>query len=566
MPRLTRHYAHWPEGVPHTLEVQDRHLFSLLEDSAKASPAKTALYYYGREISYQQLYNASLMLAGYLQQHFEVQHGDRIVLLMQNCPQFVIAYYAALRCGAIVVAINAMSTTEEISYYFEDSGARVLVTTQEIFERVQPLLNEDFLRGCIIGATSEFAGCQQNTPYLDIPDFVREPRRVQSHAKLHEFSAALAAGIAPLPLHGSASDLAVIAYTSGTTGKPKGAMLTHRNFNYNIRQRALWLKEGSHFTAMLVMPVNHMGGMFVMNLAMCNGQTLAILSRWNVDTALELIERCGVNSWAAVTPMLAELMARPDIEQRNLASLERLYVGATAMPEALAQRIKERLKLTPIESYGMSETCGATHVNPPHSARLQCGGVPYINTDARVIDPHSGEELGANQPGEIVMNSPIVFAGYWNKPEATRESFIEIDGKPFLRSGDIGYYDEDGYFYISDRLKRMINASGHKVWPAEVENALYAHPAVQEACVISAYDAKRGETVKAFVILRPTARGTLKEDELSEWARGRLSAYKVPRIVEFVDSLPKTATGKTLWRDLQQQQDERDRALRGVVV
>jgi fatty-acyl-CoA synthase len=228
------------------------------------------------------------------------------------------------------------------------------------------------------------------------------------------------------------------------------------------------------------------------------------------------------------------------------------------MPDSLARHIEERLGLSMIESYGMTESCGGTHVNPPQAARRQCGGIPYINIDARVIDPQSGIELGVNQPGEIVMSGPTVFAGYWNRPQATREVFIEIDGKTFLRSGDIGYYDEDGYFYITDRLKRMINASGHKIWPAEVESVLFGHPAVQEACVISALDSKRGETVKALVVIKPGNQASLDGEALSEWARERLSAYKVPRIVEFVDSLPKTATGKTLWRELQNQQDERD--------
>jgi fatty-acyl-CoA synthase len=306
------------------------------------------------------------------------------------------------------------------------------------------------------------------------------------------------------------------------------------------------------------MPLNHLAGMITMNLALCNGQSIALLSRWNAGNALELIERQGINTWGAVTPMLADMFHRADIEKRNLSSIKRLYCAATAMPDSLARHIEERLGLSMIESYGMTESCGGTHVNPPQAARRQCGGIPYINIDARVIDPQSGIELGVNQPGEIVMSGPTVFAGYWNRPQATREVFIEIDGKTFLRSGDIGYYDEDGYFYITDRLKRMINASGHKIWPAEVESVLFGHPAVQEACVISALDSKRGETVKALVVIKPGNQASLDGEALSEWARERLSAYKVPRIVEFVDSLPKTATGKTLWRELQNQQDERD--------
>ncbi|MCY1538921.1 Long-chain-fatty-acid--CoA ligase [compost metagenome] len=192
--------------------------------------------------------------------------------------------------------------------------------------------------------------------------------------------------------------------------------------------------------------------------------------------------------------------------------------------------------------------------------------MPHINCDARVIDPDSGAELGPAHPGEIVIHAPTLFEGYWNQPEATAAATIEIDGKRFLRSGDIGHHDEDGYFYVTDRLKRMINAAGLKIWPAEIETSLYGHPAVQEACVISAFDARRGETVKAFVVLRPAARGTLAPEAVTEWARTRLSAYKVPRLVEFVEALPKTATGKILWREMQAQQDANDQAARAAAL
>ncbi|MCY1409279.1 Long-chain-fatty-acid--CoA ligase [compost metagenome] len=564
MPRLTRHYEHWPAGVPHELELPERHLFHYLEKSAKVAPGKTAIHYYGRQLSYGDLYKATLSLAGYLQQHLGIERGDRVLLLMQNCPQFIIAYYAILRCDAVVVAMNPMSTAEEISYYAEDSAGRVLITTQEMLGKAAALLDSGSLAGCVVGATSEYAGRAQDVPFLDIPDFVREPRQIQVRPDVHEFSGALAAGIAPTPMKGGGRDLAVLAYTSGTTGKPKGAMLTQRNFAYVSEQRALWLPEPDDSRALVVLPMSHLAGMCVMNQALINGRSMVMMSRWDASTALELIERLRVTSWGTVTPMVAELFARPDIDQRDLSSIQLIYGGATAMPEALAGEIERRLGVAFIESYGMTESCGGTHINPPHAPRRQCGGIPVINCDARVIDPQSGAELGPNQSGEIVMNSPAVFDGYWNKPEATRAAFIEIDGKYFLRSGDIGHYDEDGYFYITDRLKRMINAAGLKVWPAEIENTLYGHPAVQEACVISAFDAHRGETVKAFVVLRPSARDTLHAEELSEWARTHMAAYKVPRLVEFVDSLPKTASGKTLWRELQQQQNERDRDARAA--
>jgi len=564
MARLTRHYAHWPAGVPQTLEVADRNLFSHLAKSAEPAPDKVAISYYGRSTSYRSLHADALALAGYLQQRLGVRRGDRVLLLMQNCPQFVIAYYAVLRCDAVVVAMNAMSTAEEVAYYASDSGARVLIATQDMMDRAQSLLDQNRLDGCVVGAVSEFAGRPEEVPFLEIPEFVCEARRPLAGAGLHAFSGALAAGIAPTPMQGGGGDLAVVAYTSGTTGKPKGAMLTHRNFAHASLQRVEWLSEQADQTELLVLPASHLAGMNVMNLAIYVGRTVVLLSRWDGDAVVELIERLRLYAWCAVTPMLAEVFSRPDIAQRDLSSLRRLYGGATAMPEALIRKIEERLGLSFIESYGLTEACGASHINPPQAARRQCAGVPHINCDARVIDPDSGAELGPAHAGEIVIHGPTLFGGYWNQPEATAAATIEIDGKRFLRSGHIRHHDEDGHFHVTDRLKRMINAAGLKIWPAEIETSLYGHPAVQEACVISAFDARRGETVKVFVVLRPAARGTLMPEAVTEWARTRLSAYKVPRVVEFVDALPKTATGKILWRELQAQQDERDRAARAA--
>jgi fatty-acyl-CoA synthase len=566
MPRLTRHHAHWPEGVPHTLELPDRHLFSFLEDSARLAPNKTAIHYYGRTVAFRELHQASLNLAGYLQQQLDVQRGDRVLLLMQNCPQFAMAYYAILRCDAVVVAISPMSTAEEIGHYVSDSGTRVLIASQELLVNARPLLDDDRLDACVASAPSDYAGPPQDMLFYEQPEFVREPRRQSEHRKIHEFIATLEADLTPSPMQYRGDDLAILGYTSGTTGKPKGAMLSHRNLMLASIQRSLWMPEGDNYISLSVLPVSHLAGMSLMNQAMLTTGTLVMLSRWDCGAVIDLIDRLRITSLGLVTPMIAEMFAHPDIDRRDLSSVRRIYGGAIAMPQALAAEIERRFAVPFIESYGMTESCGGTHVNPPNAPRRQCGGIPYINVDARVIDPDTGEELSTNQPGEIVTHSPTVFAGYWNRPDATRETFIELDGKPFLRTGDIGYHDEDGYFYVTDRLKRMVNAAGFKVWPAEIESMLYDHPAIQEACVISAYDTRRGETVKAFVILRPAARGTLTEDELIDWARTRMATYKVPRMVTFVDGLPKTSTGKTLWRELQRQQDEHDRTLREAVI
>ena len=254
--------------------------------------------------------------------------------------------------------------------------------------------------------------------------------------------------------------------------------------------------------------------------------------------------------------MMVDFLSNPKLKDYDLSSLQVLGGGGAAMPEALARKLEDVIGLPFVEGYGLSETMAPTHINPPHRPKRQCGGIPFYNTDARVIDLETFRDLGPNEVGEIIVRGPQVFRGYWKQPEATRQAFVEHDGKRFFRTGDLGYYDEEGYFFITDRLKRMINAAGFKVWPAEVEAMLYAHPAIQEACVIGARDAYRGETVKALVVVKKDANATTAED-IIDWAREKMAAFKVPRVVEFVDALPKTATGKILWRELQERENRR---------
>jgi fatty-acyl-CoA synthase len=254
--------------------------------------------------------------------------------------------------------------------------------------------------------------------------------------------------------------------------------------------------------------------------------------------------------------MMIDFLANPHIDECDLSSLEGIGGGGAPLPAAVGERLLAMTGLHYMEGYGLSETMAQTHANPPDRPKMQCLGIPVFDLDARVVDPATLEELGPNQDGEILVSGPQVFLGYWNKPEETAQAFVELDGKRFFRTGDLGHYDDEGYFWHTDRIKRMINASGFKVWPAEVESLLYRHPAVQEACVISSPDERRGETVKALVVLRESYRGTTTPEEIIAWARGEMAAYKCPRSVEFVVSLPKSASGKVLWRVLQEQERE----------
>jgi len=266
------------------------------------------------------------------------------------------------------------------------------------------------------------------------------------------------------------------------------------------------------------------------------------------------VQRYRVASWTAVPTMIQDFFMNPAIERYDLSSIRKLSGGGAAMPAAVAQRLEDR-GITYYEGYGMTETMAATHLNPPGRAKQQCLGIPIYGVDSRVLDPLTLTELPAGEIGEIVTHGPQVFSGYWNKPEASAQAFLEIDGKRFLRTGDLGRVDEDGYFFMVDRLKRMINAAGFKVWPSEVESLMYQHPAVLEACVIGTSDAYRGETVKALVVPRSEWRGRIEEQSLIDWCRENMAAYKVPRVIAFVDALPKSGSGKIEWRELQEREN-----------
>jgi fatty-acyl-CoA synthase len=303
------------------------------------------------------------------------------------------------------------------------------------------------------------------------------------------------------------------------------------------------------------LPLFHVTGMQgSMNVPVYLGATVVLMTRWDRDTAAQLIERYRVDGWTNIATMAIDFLANPHLDRYDLSSLVRIGGGGAAMPEAVARRLKELTGLDYVEGYGLSETIAPTHINPYHRPKRQCLGIPTCNTRSLVINPDTLAVLGPGEVGEIVSSGPQIFQGYWKSPQAIAECFVEIDGARFFRTGDLGRCDEDGYFFIVDRLKRMINASGYKVWPAEVEATMYSHPDVQEACVIGAVDPHRGETVKALVVLRTASRGRVSPEELIGWCRTHMAAYKIPRVIEFVDTLPKSATGKVQWRLLQERE------------
>jgi fatty-acyl-CoA synthase len=388
---------------------------------------------------------------------------------------------------------------------------------------------------------------------MRVPDFVAAPRQPLADERAVAWADMMTADCTPGPIEAGPDDLAVMPYTSGTTGHPKGCMHTHRSTMYNTVGSGVWGSATQGAVGLAVLPLFHVTGMqHNMNGAIYYGATVVLLPRWDRDAAALCIARYRVTALALITAMVIDFMSNPRLAEYDLSSVRRIGGGGAAMPKAVALAMEARFGIKYGEGYGMSETMAATHSNPADRPKEQCLGMPIFDVDARVVDPATLQEMPPGQTGEIIVHGPQVMRGYWNQPQATAEAFVEIDGKRFLRTGDLATVDEEGYFFFVDRLKRMINAAGFKVWPAEVEALLYKHPAIQEACVIAAKDERRGETVKAFVVLKPGQVGTVTEQQITDWSHEHMAAYKVPRIVQFTDALPKSGTGKVMWRALQE--------------
>lgn len=551
---ITSHYRFWPEAVPHEIPLPEQSLYCNLEQSAARFPDKTVLSYYGSSLSYARFKRDVDALAGFLQAVAGVKRGDRVLLYMQNSPQFMMAFYAILRADAMVVPVNPMNLTEELRHYVSDSDATVAITGQELYPQIGPLLGGG-LKQVVVAAYSDALNAKTD---LKVPEVVQQPRQAIAAMGVTLWADAIGRNIAPRPHATGPDDLCVMPYTSGTTGKPKGCVHTHRTVMSTTVSGSVWVDMNAESVVLCTMPLFHVTGMQCsMNQPIYQGSTIVLLTRWDRDTASAVIERHKVEGWTNISTMAIDFLSNPDLGRYDISSMKHIGGGGAAMPEAVAQRLQDLTGLSYIEGYGLSETMAPTHINPPQRAKKQCLGIPICDTDARVINPDTLVELGPRETGEIVSRGPQIFAGYWKNPSATEATFIQLDGKRFFRTGDLGYYDEDGYFFIVDRLKRMINASGYKVWPAEVETMLYRHPDIQEACIIGTHDARRGETVKAVVVLKEASRGKAREEEIIDWARANMAAYKVPRVVEFVERLPKSATGKIQWRLLQETENKK---------
>ena len=556
------HLAHWPSHLPQSITVPATALPDNLETSARRYPDKAALVFFGRAMPYRELAHTAERLAAYLHS-VGVRQGDRVILLMQNLPQLVAAHFAILRANAVVVPVNPMNLAEELKHYITDGEVKVAIASADLGAELAKASNAlppgQRLDHLLVTQPGEYLpppGQGDAIPaawqaWLTTP----QPLPALEGGSMATWQDALACTVPVPPLTVGPQDLSVLPYTSGTTGLPKGCMHTHRSIMHNAVASALWGQGSSENVTLTVIPMFHITGMVsVMHASIYLGATMVLMPRWDRELAGQLISRYQVTNWTNIPTMVIDLFASPNFRQFDLRSLAYIGGGGAAMPQAVAQRLLEEYGLTYQEGYGLTETAAPSHNNPAQHSKQQCLGMPFIGTESFIANPDTLEPMPQGEQGEIVVSGPQVFSGYWRSEGATRAAFFERDGKRFFRTGDLGWMDAEGYFFITDRLKRMINASGFKVWPAEVEALMFRHPGIQEACVVSAKDAYRGETVKAVVVLRPSHKGQVSEEDVIAWCRENMAAYKVPRIVEFVDALPKSGSGKVMWRLLQDAQ------------
>ncbi|MEV5937914.1 AMP-binding protein [Streptomyces sp. NPDC051994] len=515
--------------------------------AVERAPDRTALAYFDGRLSYQETDALSDSVAGHLAARGLVR-GDRVALMLQNTPHFVIALLGAWKAGATVVPLNPMYKSAEVAHVLKDSEAAALICSDRAWE--------GYLRDTAAGSPvrTVLTACELDLQTRNderVLGFERLPRPTDTDDLVAVARQGLAA---PAERELSAHDTALISYTSGTSGTPKGAMNTHRGITYNAeRQRTGHpIAEGSGYFALA--PLFHITGM-VCELAACvaNAGTLVLAYRFHPGVVLDAFAEHRPAYTVGPSTAFMALAATPGITREHFACFQVISSGGAPLPPALVEKFRDGFGPYIRNGYGLTEcTAPCASVPPekeapvdPVSGTLSVG-VPGPETLVRILDP-AGDEVPFGEQGEIVVRGPQVVPGYWRRPDATAEAFP--DGE--LRTGDIGFMDRDGWLYVVDRMKDMINASGFKVWPREVEDVLYTHPAVREAAVIGIPDAYRGESVKAYVSLRPGAEAG--PDELAAYCKERLAAYKYPREVEILPELPKTTSGKILRRELRSQ-------------
>ena len=539
----------WPkDGEDGIIQGKDP-LFHTLYDNAYRFRTKPAIIYYGKIITWLELKDLVFKAEGSLKK-LGVVKGDHVYLGLQNSPQFVIAYFAAHCLGAIVIPASPMFKGGEMSYVLNNSGAKIVITEDGLYPIFQSIRDQvPAVEAVIVTSLGEYLPTE---PYPAFPaGILIEGGDFSGAIQWKDFmNAEPLKELADVCL----DDIALLQYTSGTTGHPKGAMLTHRNIAHRAGLDSRMRNDTHQDVHIAVLPLFHITGMS--NHLLCPifmGGTTCIMTRFESEAVLAVIERYRGTFMCSITTMDIALITHPNFSKYDISSIRLMTMGGAPLPPAIQQKFED-IGIRLAEGYGMSETTATMTWNPLEKIKQGTVGPPIPHVEIRITDiTDIDKNLGVDEQGELWMRGPTVATGYWNNPEETAEAFPE----GWIRSGDIASIDEDGYITIHGRLKEMIKASGYSVFPAEVETYLFQHPAIQECCVIGVPHDYRGEDVKAFVVLKPDWQGKVTETEIIEWAREQMSVYKYPRSIEFRDSLPKSGTGKVLRKELKAEEAAR---------
>ncbi len=536
-------FSSYPKDVPRNLQYPEAPLHAILEKTAKAHPEKAAIAYSETSITYAQLNSLSSRFAAALAT-LGVQKSDRVAIFLPNIPQFVIAYYGVLKAGAVLTAISPLHKEREVAYQLRDSEAETIVALDTLYPIVEKVWRKTKLKNAVITRLEEYASKNQVAS-----------SKIQQASNVHSFQELLKETANPPHVRmNPRDDLVALQYTGGTTGTAKGAMLTHANLVSNAVAFAAWIRGASADTFLTALPLFHIYGMTTsLNVPVSLAAEMVLLPKFEPATALETIQRHKITVFCGVPTMYSVLLANPLLGKFDLTSIRVCISGASPLPPQIQKQFMEVTGGFLAEGYGLTEASPVTHCNPVdktmHTARLGSIGLPLPDTDARIVDVETGEKtLGAGETGELAVKGPQVMRGYWRKPEET--ALVLRDG--WLLTGDIARMDADGFFYITDRKKDLIKYKDYSVYPRELEDVLYEHPAVKLCAVVGKPAPVVGEVPKAFIVLKEGAEAT--EAEIVAFVNEKVAPYKAVREVEFRQQLPISAAGKVLRRALQEEE------------
>jgi len=547
----------YEEAVPKEIDIPEIPLYKFLDDAYKIGADHPAMIFMGRKITYREFYEDSERFGRALVDKFNIKKGDKVAIYLPNTPQFAIAFYGAIKVGAIVTPMNPLYTAREVARQLKDSGAKVLVALDLFTKNVEKALEEVDINAVIYTGIEDYMPSLKGWIYKT---FMKKVKAPIDNVKRFRFKDVIGdvPPEAPRPGVNPKEDVVALMYTGGTTGMPKGAELTHYNLVSNVLQIDAWLFRGRKKVDKYVgvLPWFHIYGMTtVLHSAIYSVATIIIFPRFDIKELLEGIKKYRLNVFHGVPTIYSLLINYPEIKKYDLSSIEACVSGAGPLPVSVAKKFEEITGGRIREGYGLTETSPVTHVNPIYGKyKFGSIGLPIPNTLAAIADLEEDRFLKPGETGELVISGPQVMKGYYNRPEENKKVFFEKYGFRWLRTGDIAYMDEEGYFYIVDRKKDLIKYKGYSVYPREIEEVLYQHEAVAEAAVIGVPDEKVGERIKAFVVLKNEYKGRVSQDDILSFLKDSLAPYKLPKEIEFRDTLPKSAAGKILRRVLREEE------------